>query len=77
MAKKVDVITDSATIGDVLVSFGNVRANVPVRGFSHAKLTGDIETELTSTATSTLATAIPSNGSINDIVLANGSSFPA
>lgn len=77
LSKKVDVITNTASIGDVLVSFGNVRSNITVKGFSHATVTGDIQTELISTATSTLATAIPSSGSINNIVLANGSSFPS
>ena len=77
LSKKVDVISDTARIGDVLVSFGNVRASSTVKGFSHATIAGDIETQLTSTATSTLTAAIPSSGVVtNGIELANGTNFP-
>jgi hypothetical protein len=76
LSKKVDVISLTAEKGDVLVSFGNVRGSSTIKGFSHAKISGDIETTLTSSATSTLASAIHPTNSITSIALVDASAFP-
>lgn len=76
LSKKIDVITTSAEKGDVLVSFGNIIGSEIIKGFASAKVAGDLESSITSGATSTLTVAIPATGSINEITLVNASDFP-
>lgn len=76
LSKKLDTITTTAAKGDLLVSFGNVNGSEIIKGFSHANIIGDIQSNLVSSATSTLTVAIPVAGSINSITLADATNFP-